>query len=179
MWYVLWTTAGTEVKTREMVNVRVDYSPFTRCIVPYRKKREFHGWESTIIRRLLFSSYVFVETDQIDEFAKYMRRFPGKNIVLSTGNVFCPIYKEEEYFLTKLLDSRDVIDISRGYLDGDRVKVISGPLSGFEDRIRKVIWRQSLAGLQMNLFYRTVDAFLGLDRVADPAFENPVTPVAM
>ncbi|MBQ6503659.1 MAG: antiterminator LoaP [Flexilinea sp.] len=165
MWYVLWTTAGSEEKTREMINTHVDHSLFTRCLVPYRKKREFHGGESTIVRKLLFSSYVFVETESIREFAERMRFFPGKNVVLSTGHEFCPIYREEEYFLTKLTDSRDVIDISRGYMDGNRVKVISGPLSGFEDRIRKVNWRQGLAVLQMNLFYRTVDAFLGLDRV--------------
>ena len=50
-------------------------------------------------------------------------------------------------------------------MDGDRVKVISGPLKGYEDRIRKMIWRRSLAILEMTLYGRKVQTALGLDRI--------------
>lgn len=178
MWYVLWTTAGTEEKTREMVNAHVDHSLFTRCIVPYRRKREIHRGISMFVTKLLFPSYVFIETDRIDDFAKRLRWYPGKNVILQTGDFFCPIYEDEEYFLTDMLNKDDIIDSSSGFMDGDRVRVITGPLRGYEDRIKKVIWRKSLAILEMTLYDRKVEAALGLDRIADPVFENMTTPVA-
>ena len=64
-----------------------------------------------------------------------------------------------------MLNKQDVIDMSRGYMDGGQVRVISGPLFGFEDHIKKVDWRQSLAVLEMNLFYRSIEAYVGLDRI--------------
>ena len=178
MWYVLWTTAGDEEKTREMINTHVDHSLFMRCIVPYRRKREFHGGNSMFVDKLLFPSYVFIETDQIEDFAERLRWYPGKNVILQTGNFFCPIYEEEEYFLTDMLNKNDIIDSSTGFLDGDRVRVVSGPLRGYEDRIKKVIWRKSLAILEMTLYDRKVETALGLDRIANPVFENVISPVA-
>ncbi len=165
MWYVLWTYTGDEEKTRRMINDHVDRDLYARCIVPYRRKREFSGGSSTLVEKLLFPSYVFIETDHISEFAEQMRQYPGKNVILQTGDAFSPIETEEEYFLTKMLNKNDVIESSCGYMDGDRVKVISGPLKGYEDRIRKMIWRRSLAILEMTLYGRKVQTALGLDRI--------------
>ena len=165
MWYVLWTKAGNEENTKSMIENRVSTSLFTRCIVPYRRKREIHGGVSMFVEKLLFPSYIFVETTRIEDFAKHLQWFPGKNKILTTGDYFCPIYKEEEYFLTSMLGPNDIIDTSTGYIDGDRVKVVSGPLIGYEDKIKKIIWRKSLAILEMTLYDRKVEAALGLDKV--------------
>ncbi len=170
MWYVLWTTVGNEEKMREMVNSHIDHALFTRCIVPYRRKREIHRGISIFVNKLLFPSYVFVETNQINDFAKLLRWYPGKNVILQTGDIFCPIYEEEEFFLTDMLGNDDIIDSSKGYIDGDRVRVISGPLRGYEDRIKKVIWRKSLAILALTLYNRKFEAALGLDRVENPNY---------
>ena len=148
-----------------MVENHVDHSLFTRCIVPYRRKREFYGGTSIFVEKLLFPSYVFVETNRIEDFAERLQWYPGKNEILATGDYFCPIYKEEEYFLTSMLGPDDVIDTSTGYMDGDRVKVVSGPLMGYEDKIRRIIWRKSLAVLEMTLYDRKVKTTLGLDKV--------------
>ena len=81
-----------------------------------------------------------------------------------------------------MLGENDIIGSSTGYMDGERVKVISGPLRGYEKRIKKVIWRKSLAILEMTLYERKVETALGLDRIANPVWENNaeliVSPVA-
>ena len=165
-----------------MVNDHIDHSLFTRCIVPYRRKREIHKSMSMFVEKLLFSSYIFVESNNINNFAKCLQCYPGKNVILRTGNFFCPIHEEEEYFLTGMLGENDIIGSSTGYMDGERVKVISGPLRGYEKRIKKVIWRKSLAILEMTLYERKVETALGLDRIANPVWENNaeliVSPVA-
>ncbi|MBQ6505586.1 MAG: antiterminator LoaP [Flexilinea sp.] len=164
MWYVLRTSEGNEESTRQMIETHIDRRLFTRCIVPYRKKRHFHQGRSWVIQQLLFPSYVFIETDHIDEFMKRIQWYPGRNMMLTTDELCCPIYSEEEYFLTKLLNEQDVIDISEGYVEGDRLHVISGPLVGQEEHIKKVVWRNGVAILEMNFFNRTNRIRLGLDK---------------
>ena len=178
MWYVLWTKAGDEEKTKSMVKDHIDHSLFTRCIVPYRRKREILKGMSMFVEKLLFSSYIFIESNNINDFTKCLQCYTGKNVILRTGKFFCPIYEEEEYFLTDMLGENDIIDSSTGYMEGDRVKVISGPLRSYENRIKKVIWRKSLAILEMTLYERKVETTLGLDRVMNPAYANTITPVA-
>ena len=85
-----------------------------------------------------------IATDRIKDFAKRMQWYPGKNVILQSGDSFYPIYREEEYFLTDMLDEKDIIESSNGYMDGERVTVTSGPLKGYEDKIRRVIRRKSL-----------------------------------
>ena len=92
-----------------------------------------------------------------------MRQYPGKNVILQTGDSFSPIYEEEEYFLTKMLNKNDVIESSNGFMEGDQVKVTSGPLKGYEDKIKKIVRRKSLAFLEMTLYDRKVETALGLD----------------
>lgn len=163
MWYVLWTNIGDEEKTRNLVNTHVDRNLYTRCIVPYRRKREIHRGQSMFVDKLLFPSYIFIETDRIKDFAERMQWYPGKNVILQSGDSFCPIYREEEYFLTDMLDEKDIIESSNGYMDGEKVTVTSGPLKGYEDKIRKVIRRRSLAIMEMTLYDRKVETALGLD----------------
>ena len=163
MWYVLWTKEGEEEKTRVMINSHIDHRLFTRCIVPYRKKREFHDGKSVIVQKLLFPSYVFIETDDIHEFAQQLQWYPGKNVILRAGDFCCPVGKEDEHFLTKMLNRQDVIEISEGYMDDRGLHVVSGPLKGYENHIKKVILRRNLAVLEMTLYDRKVETRLGLD----------------
>lgn len=168
MWYVLWTTAGTEEKTRNMIDDHVKRSILTRSIVPYQRTREIHKKIRMFVDKLMFLSYVFVETDHIRDFAKLLQWYPGKNFILQTGDFFCPIYEEEEYFLPDMLNVSDIIDSSNGYMDNDCVKETCGPMRECENRIKKVAWRKSLAILEMALFGRKVEAALGPQEVYVP-----------
>ena len=89
-------------KTRSMVNNHIDHSLFTRCIVPYRRKRESHKGMNMFVEKLLFSSYIFIESNNINDFAKCLKCYPRKTLFCAQGIFFCPIYEEEEYFLTDM-----------------------------------------------------------------------------
>ncbi len=168
MWYVLWTNAGTEDKTRNMIDDHVDRSMLTRSIVPYLRKREIHKEIRIYVDKLIFFSYVFVETDHIRDFAKLLQWYPGKNFILQTGDFFCPIYEEEEYFLPDMLNFSDIIDSSNGYMDSVWMKETCGPMGECENRIKKVVWRKCLAIMEMALFGRKVEAALGPHEVYVP-----------
>ncbi|MBR6089032.1 MAG: antiterminator LoaP [Anaerolineaceae bacterium] len=163
MWYVLWTTTGKEEQTRDMIINRVPPELYSRCTIPYMKKRIFHEGKSRIVKQKLFPSYLFIETDTIRDFAAAVSSLPGFNIVLHTGEIFSPIYPHEEYILTKMMDVDSLIDISEGYLEGDNIIVTAGPLKGFEGMIRKVIRRRGIAILDLNIFNRRTQVRVGLE----------------
>ncbi|MBQ9891098.1 MAG: antiterminator LoaP [Firmicutes bacterium] len=165
MWYVIWTYTGQEEKTRGYIERFVDPSLYSRCAIPYMAKIEKHGGIRVKVEKLLFPSYVFVLTDHIDEFADALHRIPGFTVVLHTGDFFQPLAPHEEYILSRLIGSTDVVDISTGFLTGDTVSITYGPLKGLEGQIKKIDRHRRIAILQMTMFDRTTDVKVGLEIV--------------
>ena len=165
MWYVIWTYTGQEEKTKGYVERFVDPDLFSRCAVPYMAKIEKHGGKRVRVEKLMMPSYVFVETDRIDDFADALHRIPGFTVVLHTGDCFHPLSEHEQYVLSRLLGPTDVVDISTGYLSGDRVSVLSGPLAGLEGQIKRVDRHRRTATLEMTMFDRTTEVRVGLEIV--------------
>ena len=165
MWYVLWTSTGREESTRQKIYNYADPALYSRCAIPYRLKRHYFKGKSHIAKLILFPSYVFIETDTIKEFVDNIKCFPGFNVVLHTDDLYCPLYKHEEQLLMNLMRDSEVIDISEGYMEGDRIHITSGPLLGQEGIIRRVRPRQGVAVIEMNLFNRTTEVSLGLELI--------------
>lgn len=165
MWYVLWTSTGREESARRMIQNYVYPALYSRCMIPYRLKRHYFRGSSRIVKLIFFPSYVFIETDNIKEFVNNIKWFPGFNVVLHTDDMYCPLYKHEELLLLKLVNDHDIIDISEGFMEGDKVRIISGPLLGQEGSIKKVKPRQGVAILEMNIFNRKTEVSLGLELI--------------
>ena len=165
MYYVLWTNTGNEEKTRQMIHEYADPALYSRCMIPYKLKRHYFGGKSKLVKLILFPSYIFIETDHIKEFVNNIKWFPGFNVVLHTDDLYCPLHKHEEVLLDKLLNDRDVIDISEGFMEGDKVHITAGPLYGHEAYIKKVKPRQGVAILEMTIFNRITEVYLGLDLI--------------
>ena len=167
MYYVLWTNTGSEEKTRQMIYDFADPALYTRCLIPYRLKRHYLGSTNRLVKIILFPSYVFIETENIKEFVNNIKWFPGFNVVLHMDDIYCPLYKHEEQLLLKLINDHDIIDISTGYMEGDNVKVISGPLVGMEGNIKRIKRRQGAAIIEMNIFNRLTEVSVGLDLLSN------------
>ena len=165
MYYVLWTNTGREEKTRQMIYQFADPALYSRCAIPYRLKRHYYKGQSRIVKLILFPSYIFIETDHIKEFADNIKWFPGFNVVLHMDDLYCPVLPHEEKLLTGLINEKDVIDISEGYMEGDIVHVTRGPLVGMEGSIKKVKPRQGAAILEMNIFNRKTEVSLGFELI--------------
>ena len=86
----------------------------------------------------MIPSYVFVETDRIDDFADALNRVPGFTVVLHIGDYYQPLDQHDESILTALIADSDVVDISTAYISGDRVSVVYGPLKGLEGQIKHI-----------------------------------------
>ena len=165
MYYVLWTNTGREEKTRQMIYQYADSALYTRCAIPYRLKKHYYKGKSQIVKLMLFPSYIFIETNHIHEFVDNIKWFPGFNVVLHVDDIYCPVYEHEAVILNQLIAEKDIIDISQGYMEGDKVHVTNGPLVGMEGQIKRVKPRQGVAILEMNIFNRTTEVSLGLELI--------------
>ena len=163
MYYVLWTNTGKEEKTRQMIYTYADSALYSRCLIPYRVKRHYYGGSSKLVKLILFPSYLFIETDDIKAFVNNIKWFPGFNVVLQLDDIYCPLRKHEETLLFKLINDHEIIDISKGFMSGDKIYITDGPLVGHEGVIKKVKPRQGVAVIEMNIFNRIAEVSLGLD----------------
>ena len=142
------------------------FPPLYSCIaIPYRLKRHYYNHTSRIVKLLLFPSYIFIETERIEEFVDNIKWFPGFNMNLHIDDIYCPVYEHEVVILNRLIAENDIIDISQGYMEGDKVHVTNGPLVGMEGQIRKVKPRQRAAILDMNIINRKTEVSLALELI--------------
>ena len=165
MWYVIWTYTGKEEKTKSFIERFVDKDLYSRCSIPYMTKLEKKAGITCKVKKLMIPSYVFVQTDRIDDFADALNRVPGFTVVLHTGDYYQPLAKPEEYVLSTLTGDSDVVDMSTGYLSGDRVSIVCGPLKGLEGQIKHIDRHHRTATLEMTMFDRTTMVKVGLEVV--------------
>ena len=167
-WYVLLVRTGAEERLVEKLKDKLGgdgYLPFVpqkTCIFRRQgKKSEF--------QKICFPGYVFVESDRsAAEFIKYalpiVYKIQGTYRFLNYGDKFDIVMLEEERAaLSRVLGNDHCIDISKGFKEGDSVRVISGPLVGDESKIMRINKGRGEAVIAMNLFGTKVSVSVGLE----------------
>lgn len=161
MWYVMQVYTGHEAavcrKCREEI-VREEEEVF----VPLAERMTKIKGEWVLTKNRLFPGYVFVETENIEDFHVRLKQLRVMTKVLTTGEYMTPLYAEEEAHLQRLLRDGYVAVYSEGIMEGNRIVVIEGALKGFEGRVKKVLRHKRLAVLEMPLMGRTVEVTVGL-----------------
>ena len=70
---------------------------------------------------------------------------------------------EEKAFINRIAGRDNIVEISTGYKEGDRIKIVSGPMLGLEGDIVHVDRHKRLVTINMTLFGRSVRTTLGLE----------------
>ena len=103
---------------------------------------------------------------------KALIKVPGRHRLLKADDIILTVSEEEKEFLKRLGGSENLIDISTGYKEGDRIKILSGPMVGLEGDIVHVDRHKRLVTINVSLFGRTVKTTLGLELT----FKEPEIP---
>ena len=158
MWYVIWTSTGSERKTCEAVSSKVK-----RAFVPTKTvaKKTEGKWSET--DKPLFPGYLFADTDDIDSLSAFLWKMEGFGKVLDTEREIYPIYGDEEEFVERLYERGGSFDLSTGYIEGERIVITSGPLKGMEGLIRKIDRHKRTAYLRLSFFEREIMTSVGLE----------------
>ena len=155
MWYVIWTKTNTEILLRDQITRWVPSEICSECRVLTRTEQQ--KWKKEIVSKtkLLFPGYLFVDTNEPEKLNSLIRQInisDNHPRVIKSGDIYKPITDTEEEMLKSLAGNDGNVEISTGIIENKRLKVIDGPLKGFEQYIYKIDRYKRKAWLSMNLF---------------------------
>ena len=90
----------------------------------------------------------------------------GLTRLIGTGDEIVPLSQEEIDLLLRMGSDSQLVEMSSGIIENDRVQVLSGPLKGMEGSIRKINRHKRMAYLEVEMFGRTVEMKVGLEIVS-------------
>ena len=153
MWFVIWTSTAHENKALTTIEERFS-ELFDRIFVPQRTISKKKGKEWFFEQTALFPGYLFIDTDnsRIEELSVKLRSISGFNVILTSDEKYIPLKENESEFIEKLYNDGGTFDASVGIIEGDRIKVTSGPLVGLEGSITKIDRHKRRAYLELDMF---------------------------
>ncbi|MCQ2483596.1 MAG: antiterminator LoaP, partial [Clostridia bacterium] len=165
MLYCMQVRVGSEKTTIEECKKVIPSSLLNDIFAPMRKESFKYNGSWTEKEKILFPGYVFVETDDISKLHYELRRITRFTSLIKAGTVPITVTEEDLYLINKLSDKSGVMEISRGYIIGDKIQIVEGPLIGLEGLIVKIDRHKRRAILETHLFGRTQSIEVGLEIV--------------
>ena len=150
-WYAVQVRTGREEAVLQLSKKMIDGSVLKECFIPYYERMKRYQGEWHKEQYILFPGYIFLVTEQVDELFWELKKVPGLTKILGDGMEFVPIKEEEKVVLQKMGGSDHIAEMSKGYVIGDVVTVISG--------------HKRLAVIEIEMFGRKTEVRLGLEIV--------------
>jgi transcriptional antiterminator NusG len=147
-WYVLHVKTGMETKTQAAL---IKELPEFKVLVPQKTLKERHDGIWKEITRTLFPGYVFVNIFMDASMYYKLTGIPSVIKILGDTKGPLPVPEDEMQIVLKLSGDGDPLGISNVFIEGSKVKVLSGPLEGFEGQILKVDTRRFRAKINITL----------------------------
>lgn len=154
-YYVLFIKTGVEEKILQVLKMRLDSSLFFPFI-PKREKVFKRGGKVFLESEICFFGYIFIESElSPDDFAvriiPYIRMFDEIYRILSYSGKNDIALKEQEIIsLKSLYGINYCIEKSVGFIEGEKIRVNSGPLVGKESMIKKINRHKREAIIEIN-----------------------------
>lgn len=173
MWYVIHTVSGQEQKCLQQCGIYVDRTAYNAMFIPkYIAQKHFKkNWHE--VEKTLFPGYLFVDAEKIEPVIAGLKRFRQYTKVLQDGEIVSPITKQEQQFLSAMMDNQHLVRYSEGFLIGEKVCITTGPLRNFEGCVRTVDRHRRVAKLEIPIFGRPTPAEVGfgaIKRVSEKEF---------
>lgn len=164
-YYVIQVTSGGEYRTLQIIKEIIDNELIAGAYIPKIKKYKKYRGEWHTLEEILFPGYIFVETDNIEQLYFDLKKVPKLTKLLGIDNdVIYPLSESEVYFIKSFCDNDEhTVEISTGFIEGDRVIITDGPLLGKEAHIRKIDRHKRIAYLDIDFFNQTVSTKVGLE----------------
>lgn len=172
MWYVIQVFTGRELRVAQEIRKVADSSAEGTCtvsdvLVPQAEYKQRIGgqWETT--QRIVFPGYVFVETRNPDALAAQLSQVKFFTRILGVENGFVPLSDVEAQYIQTFADTPTrIVQMSTGVIEGDQVRILSGPLFGLEGRITRIDRHKRVAWVEIPMMGRTQNIKLGLEIVS-------------
>lgn len=165
-WYVIFVETGYEdefcLYTNKMKSQRYRELQYN-LLVPKRKIFERKQGIRREVIKTMFPGYVLLETESILEFYFQAKSSPHVIRFLRDSSLFLEVKKEEIRQILMMVDSRGLIEISKAFVENDRVRITEGPLMGMEGIILKIDKRKGRAKVRFHLNDNSLLIDLGIE----------------
>ena len=169
MYYVIQVQTGKEEKVIEDIKRYKKHEDIFDVFSPSMKQlRKYKdGWKEVTVK--CFPGYLFVETDDVKQLFKDLYWIEGFTKLLGKeegSENFLPLNKEESRVIDILYseESGRTTEISDITIEkGDKIRVVSGPLMGFEGYIVKKNLHKRQVTVKISLAGRGVEANVGIN----------------
>lgn len=166
-WYVMQVLSGQEEKIVQKCSLIIDKHLLYECFIPYATKMKKYQGKWHKIDDILFKGYVFLITDDIEELYIQLKKIPDLTKMLGkSDNEIFPLKDNEVNFLKRFGKDDHIIDISTGYIEGDVIRVLDGPLFGKEGMIKKIDRHKRIAYIEVDFFNQITTAKVGLEIIS-------------
>lgn len=167
----LFCTTGKEMLVAEQLQ---QVCPEVHAITARQEKHKSLGGKKTKQEVIMLPSYVFFEAP-VD--MQPHACFPRESIirVLTTLDGCWQLAGDDERFVHWLFQRNGLLGFSKAYQEGERIRIISGPLKDLEGRIRRIDRRGRSGQVIMEFNGKTISVWLGFDLI-DPMSEQNAAP---
>lgn len=168
MWFVIWTTTGSENKLNQWISEFLPHELYDNCFVPMVDKNMKVQGNWIIKKKALFPGYLFVNTDRdrVKEIALRLKKAEQFAVVLSTDGIFSAVSEDEAFIIDSAFDNEGTLGTSVGFIEGGKIKILSGPLIGKEAIIKSIDRHKRTAIIELNMFGRKSNVKIGLEIVS-------------
>lgn len=112
----------------------------------------------------MFPGYIFIDSDNPQQIYEHLKNVPELTKMLGRDkNEFTSIEAGKEAMFKAMVNDNYEIPLSVGVIEGDKVIVKEGPLSGMEGLIKKIDRHKRVAVLNAQMFEQDVDIRIGLE----------------
>jgi len=160
-WYVIHTYAGYEEQVAESMKQRIESMGMGHYIfnvvVPKEKQIEIKNSKRNVVEKKIFPGYVLIEMIVTDESWYVVRNTPNVTGFVGFGVRPTPMSEEEIARIMKRMsvqEPKHKID----FIVSDLVRIVDGPLKGFEGKITEIDEEKGKMKVSVNMFGRETPA---------------------
>lgn len=168
-WYSIYVAGGLEEQVKEFLEIRCQGEEALRelsFIIFKRKLKERKDGQVRLVERKLFPGYLLVKGEMDVERYRLLKELMTNGKFLKEEALPAPIDEKELQMLGLLSQEKQgEIGISSYYKENDKIKIVSGPLFGFEGHIVSVNERKQRAKVKISFMGEIKEVELGVELV--------------
>ena len=165
-WYVIHTYSGYENAVAAAIRKAAENRNMTDLIhevnIPMETVTEFTDAGEKTVERKVFPGYVLCKMVLTDESWHLIHNVRGATGFVGSGGKAVPLTEQEIYDLG--VERHEIVT---GYGVGDSVKVIDGPLAGFNGVVEELEPEKDRVRVVVSMFGRETPVDLNLDQVEE------------
>lgn len=166
MWYVMQVFTGLEDQAVLYCNERVSKEVLDKCFIPRHEVKIRRKGKWNIEEKVLFPGYVFVITDHVEDLQQQLlHRIPDFTKIIGKNKDLISLTESEISFLQRFGGEEQIVKMSTGVIEGDKIIVFEGPLTGMEGYIKKIDRHKRKAWIEVEMFGTLQKAEVGLEIV--------------